>query len=210
MTIARRDVTLKAVGVRKQQQTDSDQRSDAELLAATPRDPEAFGVFYNRNFKPILTFFWTRTRDQDVASDLTAETFAAALQSIDRFDPDRGNPSQWLHGIAGNQLKKFWRRQKASDRASKRLQIQVPPTATCGWEAIEAADARLDAKRIESALDRLPPRYREAVRLRIVNQLGYGEISRILGCKPGTARVRVLRGLRRFESEFNPSTAEMP
>lgn len=200
------NVTLAVVEVSREQQTDGDRRSDSELLAATARDAEAFGVFYNRNFKPVLTYFWSRTRDREVASDLTAETFAAALQTIDRYDPDRGNPGQWLYGIAGNQLKKFWRRNRASERARKRLQIQTPPTADSGWEQLEAADARLDAQRIASALERIPNKNREAVRLRIVEQLDYTEISQILGCSPGTARVRVLRGLRRLESEFEFDT----
>lgn len=182
---------------------DSDPRSDEQLLAATPTDPEAFGVFYNRNFDPILAYFWARTRDRDAASELTAETFASALQAIHRYDPARGNAGQWLYGIAGNQLKKFWRRNKASDRARKRLEIRTPPTATTGWEAIEAADARLDSTRLAAALQRLPPKNRDAVRLRVIDQLDYEDISQRLGCKPGAARVRVMRGLRRLQAEFD-------
>ncbi len=97
--------------------SDSERRADAELLAATRLDPEAFSVFYNRHFDNIITYFWRRIRDRDVAADLTAETFAAALEPLHRFDPDKGNPSQWLYGIAANLLKKFWRTRSASDRA---------------------------------------------------------------------------------------------
>ncbi|MEM9563555.1 MAG: sigma-70 family RNA polymerase sigma factor [Actinomycetota bacterium] len=183
--------------------TDGDRRSDTELLLAAVEDPEAFGVFYQRNFTTMISYFWARTRDRDDASDLTAETFASALQAIHRYDPQRGTPGQWLHGIAANQLKKFWRRNRASDRARRRLQIRTPPTAATGWEAIEAAEARLDGPHLAAALDRLPITYREPVALRVIERCDYAVISQRLGCSVGAARVRVMRGLRRLEVEFD-------
>ena len=179
-----------------------DQRSDVELLAAASRDPEAFAVFYADNVRSLLAFFWSRTRDRDVASDLTAETFAAALAGVSRYDPAKGTPRQWLYGIANNLLKRLWRTRRVSSTARRRLQIQTPPTAMTGWEQIEAADARLDADRLAGALKRVPPKSREAVRLRIVEQREYGEIAHRIGCKPSAARGLVFRGLRRLRDEF--------
>ncbi len=179
-----------------------DQGSEIELLAAASRDPEAFGVFYANNVRPLLAFFWSRTLDRDVASDLTAETFAAALAGVSRYDPAKGTPRQWLYGIANNLLKRLWRTRRVSSTARRKLQIQTPPTAMAGWDEIEAADARLDADRLSGALGRVPPKSREAVRLRIVEQLEYGEIAHRIGCKPGAARGLVFRGLRRLRDEF--------
>lgn len=179
-----------------------DQRSDVELLAAASCDPEAFAVFYADNVRPLLAFFWSRTRDRDVASDLTAETFAAALAGVGRYDPAKGTPRQWLYGIANNLLKRLWRTKRVSSTARQKLQIRTPPTAMTGWDEIEATDARLDADRLAGALERVPPKSREAVRLRIVEQLAYGEIARRIGCKPAAARGLVFRGLRRLRDEF--------
>ena len=150
----------------------------------------------------LLAFFWSRTRDRDVASDLTAETFAAALAGVSRYDPAKGTPRQWLYGIANNLLKRLWRTRRVSSTARRKLQVQTPPTAMTGWEQIEAADARLDADRLAGALERVPPKSREAVRLRIVEQLEYGEIAHRIGCKPSAARGLVFRGLRRLRDEF--------
>lgn len=185
-----------------------DLRTDAELLKSANNDPEAFGVFYRRHFEQLLAFFWLRTRDRQDASELVAETFAAALESLERFDAERGDPAAWLFGIAKNQVRTFWRRKNASDRARRRLEIQTPPVGDLGWESIESADARLDASRLSAALERVPQRNREAVRLRIVEQLEYDDIGDRLDCKPGAARVRVLRGLRRLEQEFERSESE--
>jgi hypothetical protein len=35
--------------------------SDAELLAASRREPEAFGTFYERHARVVLAFFYRRT-----------------------------------------------------------------------------------------------------------------------------------------------------
>lgn len=189
-----------------------DRRSDTELLVDARRDPEAFAEFYSRNVRSMTRFFWRRTRDRDVASDLTAETFAAALARVERYNPANGDPRQWLHGIANNQLKRFWRTKRVSERARRRLEIRTPPTATTGWEELEAADARLDAGRLTEALSRVPAKAREAVRLRVVEQLDYSEMAQRLGCTPKAARDRVLRGLRRLRDEFDSPGAieELP
>lgn len=182
--------------------------TDAQLLEATAADAQAFGIFYRRHVDNVLGYFWKRCRDHDIASDLTAETFAVVLEELDRYDPDRGTPSQFLYGIANNQMKRFWRRRKASSRARNRLRIQTPPTAQTGWQPIEHADARLDAERLHAALSRVGTRNREAVRLRVIEQLDYAEIASRLNIKVGAARVRVLRGLRRLQSEFDDPTQD--
>jgi hypothetical protein len=55
---------------------DYTQADNAELLALTASDPEAFGVFHERFEAQILGFFWRATRRADIAADLTAEVFA--------------------------------------------------------------------------------------------------------------------------------------
>jgi len=48
--------------------------SDAALLTAARRDPEAFGVFYQRHAPVVLAFFYRRTACVQTSADLTAET----------------------------------------------------------------------------------------------------------------------------------------
>ena len=78
--------------------------SDEELLVASVGDEEAFAAFYRRNARPLAGFFMRRTGDAELAADLTAETFAAALASRRRFDPAKGPAIGWLYGIARHKL----------------------------------------------------------------------------------------------------------
>ncbi len=65
-----------------------DDHADEALLVAGRRDAEAFGLFYRRRVDAVLAFFLRRTGDRQLAADLTAETFAAALSALPRYSPE--------------------------------------------------------------------------------------------------------------------------
>ncbi len=61
--------------------------SDERVLAAAARDPLAFATFYRRYERSMLAFFVRRTADPELAADLTAAVFAAALHACARYRP---------------------------------------------------------------------------------------------------------------------------
>ena len=82
--------------------------SDEELLVASVGDEEAFAAFYRRYARPLTGFFLRRTGDGELAADLTAETFAAALVGRPRFRGD--SAVAWLFSIAHHKLADYHRR----------------------------------------------------------------------------------------------------
>jgi RNA polymerase sigma-70 factor (ECF subfamily) len=78
-----------------------DRRTDDELLLATRRDPEAFGVFYERHATHVLRFLGRATGDTELALDLTAEVFAAALAGSSRYRPGGPPAAAWLFDGTG-------------------------------------------------------------------------------------------------------------
>jgi RNA polymerase sigma factor (sigma-70 family) len=172
--------------------------SDEAALLRTPSCPAAFGPFYRRHVRGVLHYHYRRTRDAEIAADLTAETFAAALHSVAGFDPDRGTPTQWLYGIASNQVSQFWRRRRVSDKLRHKLSIHTIEIDPAQAAELERVEALAGVGPVLAAVERLPHRLRAAVELRVLGGLGYDEIADRLGCTNGAARVRVLRGLRRL------------
>lgn len=100
---------------------DFSQASDSELLAAAPRRGEAFGEFYRRHEEAVLVFMLRRTRSSDVAADLAAEVFAAALHGVRRYRCDQAPPAAWLFGIARNVLAVSHRKARVSDALRVKL-----------------------------------------------------------------------------------------
>ena len=162
-------------------------RTDEELLTATPREPDAFAELYRRHAAAFTAYFLRRTRDPEAAADLTAETFAAALQGVRRFDARRGTAVMWLFGIAHRELATYLERGAVAGRARRRLRV---PRIELDDEAlervVEVATAAETGRRLARLLDELPEDQREAVRARVIDEQDYASAAQ---------RKRVSRGL---------------
>src|SRR3954447_22717998 len=181
----------------------SDPRSDEALLAATRREPEAFAVFYRRHVRALIGYFLRRTRDAELAADLTAETFAAALDGCHRFRPERGPAVGWLYGIARRQLSHAQRRGAVEDRARRRLgmaPLTLTDEAIERVEALAAADAT--AAVLQEGLAALSQDQREAVLARVLDEREYAEIASAARTSESVVRKRVSRGLAGLRSRM--------
>jgi RNA polymerase sigma factor (sigma-70 family) len=174
-----------------------DPRTDEELLAAVRSEPEAFGVFYRRHVTALLGYFLRRTRNTELAADLTAETFAAALAGLRRFDARRGPAVAWLYGIARRQLGTAARRGAVEDRARRRLGM-APIELTD--EALERIEAAADVA--TTALDALPDDQREAIQARVLDERDYADIASRTRTSEAVVRKRVSRGLAGIRSRL--------
>jgi RNA polymerase sigma factor (sigma-70 family) len=169
----------------------SDPRTDEELLAGVNGEPEAFGIFYRRHVRPLLGYLVRRTGDAELAADLCAETFAAALDGLHRFDAARGPAVAWLYGIARRLLAHAARRGVVEDRARRHLGMAPLELTDAALERIEAEASEVATL----ALHALPADQREAVRARIVDERDYADIARTTRTSEAVVRKRVSRGL---------------
>jgi DNA-directed RNA polymerase specialized sigma24 family protein len=88
----------------------------------------------------VLGFFMHATGKPELAADLTAETFAGALESVSSYDSSRGRVDQWLFGIARNVLGKSYRRGRIDTAARERLGMPKLILEDHALETIAAAD----------------------------------------------------------------------
>jgi RNA polymerase sigma-70 factor (ECF subfamily) len=167
-----------------------DRRSDDELLAAG--DAQSFAVFYRRHVDWMLGYLQRRTRDPELAADLTAEVFAAALLARRRYEPRGGHANSWLFGIALHKLADSQRRGCAADRARRRLRMErVAPTEEDRLR-IEALGREIGVMQL---VNELPDEQRTAVLGRVVEDRGYAEMAASAGVSEVVMRKRVSRGL---------------
>lgn len=174
------------------------QRSDADLLAATRREPDAFAVFYDRYERAIVGYLVRRTRDAELAVDLTAEVFAAALSSAHTYQPEASTAAAWLFTIAHHTLARSSRRGRVEARARHRLGIRDAFELDLGQ--IEQLEASVGGDQwVTELLEGLPPDQQHAVRARILDELPYQEIAQQLQTSELVIRKRVSRGWRGLE-----------
>ena len=173
-------------------------RSSGPLLRQAVGNADAFIGFYDAYCDRVVGYFMRRTFDVEASLELTSETFAIALEKCGDF---RGSTEQaeqgWLFAIARSQLARYWRDGQAERDAVDRLRIQVPAVHEDDQDYIARA-AELDDLRplLVSALASISEDQREAVRLRVIEELDYPEIAKQLQVNEEVARARVSRGLR--------------
>jgi len=172
------------------------------------RTSAGFASAYDTHARSILIFLARRSYDPETALDLTAETFAQAFEARRRF---RGSTEEdaaaWLFGIARHILSRYLRRGKAERRALMRLGVEVPSLEPDDLVRIVEL-AGLDRLRgaVSCHLDALPEAHREALRLRVVEELSYDDVAQRLAITEPAARARVSRGLRTIGRALDPHT----
>ena len=184
---------------------------DAELILRSSREPELFGLLFERHAESMLGFFARRTLDAESAAELVAETFAEAFASRVRFRDEGVDGVGWLYGIGKHLLSRYFRAGAVEARARQRLGM---PERTLSDDDYERIEELIDFERLGEALGEamstLPGEQREAVRLRAVDGRSYREVAAELGCTEPTARMRVSRGLRRIASVLETDQSEAP
>lgn len=166
--------------------------SDADLIAASGSDPEAFGSLFDRHVDAIHGYIRRRV-GAALAEELTAETFARAFARRDSFVPLHQAAGPWLYGIATNLVHNSRRAERRQLEAySRAAAISTEP-----FNDFDQADARLDAlqaaPRLVGALLELEPGDRDALLLFAWQGLSYAEVATALGIPSGTVASRIHR-----------------
>jgi RNA polymerase sigma-70 factor (ECF subfamily) len=145
------------------------------------------GLF--RSHADAVRGYALRRTGPDEVDDVVAETFLIAWR---RFDDMPANARPWLLGVArrvmSNRRRSDHRIVSLSDRLAER-ERRTPSGAS------DDSDLRLT---IEGALERLPEKEREALRLLAWDGLSTAEAAIVLGCTRATLAVRLHRARRRL------------
>ena len=143
----------------------------------------------------VFRFVLAKTGNEDIAEEITQETFYQAVRCSERFDGSC-KVSTWLCAIAKNQLASYLRKNHIH-KTLEEVDVVKP----------SAEDIYLDEQQKVSllkCLHTMPEPYREVMYLRLFGNLSFSEIGEIMEKSENWARVTFYRGkekLRREESE---------
>ena len=148
---------------------------DGELSPA-----DGLSELYRREYGPMVRLAHLITGSNEVAEDLVQDSFVKMYRYWDRAD----QPGAYLRMTVVNGCRSWHRR--------RRMERERMPRPVA--EAVE-----LDSRELLDALARLGLRQRTALVLRFYADLAEADVARALGCRPGTAKSLVHRGLRELE-----------
>lgn len=148
-------------------------------------------------------------------SDVVQETLVEAERRLDRYLVEQPIPfCAWLRQIAGDQIVDAHRLHVASQKRSVTRERAGPvlteESSFALAEGLLADDTspsnrlirREDQERIHGAIAALPPKDREVLVMRHLEQLGTSEIAAALGIGDGAVKARLLRALLRLRAQL--------
>ncbi|MGB9776261.1 MAG: RNA polymerase sigma factor [Anaerolineae bacterium] len=157
---------------------------EKELVERAKRDPEAFGLLYERYVAQIYRYLYYRTGNPQDAEDLTARTFYRALEHLPRYQ-ERGLPfSAWLYRIAHN-IVVNWQRDRRRHPVVALDHVVMHAVDGDPQGMVEEAEER---ERLLRAFYALPADRQELLILKFVEGMTNAQIGTIMGRSEGAIK----------------------
>jgi len=172
---------------------------EAELLKRIKAgDRSASDRLVQMYYKDIFRMSYRFTGNVEDAEEVTQQTFCKAFDNIGSMRGD-SQIKTWLFRIALNENKTFYRKKKDH--------LELDPATVSSEGAEEGILKKVINKETldiaMKAVKELPPKQRDAVILRVINELDYAEIGRITNCSESTAKVNFHYGIENLRKKMN-------
>ena len=168
---------------------------------------DAMRPIFERYASPLYAaVILPRLGDTAAAEEVLRDTLATAVEKIGLFRWQGKSIYPWLRQIAVNKVYDVHRQSKRSQRLADAMAVELPQATAPETQA----DAQLAAEeerqsnraRIDDTLARLSERYREAIRLRLIEELPREECARLMAVTVGNFDVLLFRAVRAFRKQF--------
>jgi len=153
-----------------------------------------FLEYYEKYSDAIFRFCLTKTRNRDVALDLTQDTFiktweyVASGKTIDAIRP-------FLYRVARNLIVDLSRK-----KTTLSLDTYLSEGGDIKEEAPQEFGLSFDVDQVLKLVDQLDPKYRDPLLLRYVEDLPVNEIARTLGVSENVVSVRLHRAIKQVQT----------
>jgi RNA polymerase sigma factor (sigma-70 family) len=174
---------------------------------------DAMRPLLERYAQPLYgTVILPRLGDTASAEEVLRDTLATAVEKIRRFTWQGKSIYPWLRQIAINKVYDVHRQSKRSRRLADAMVHEVPvesdPATHADAQLIADEERRSHRARIEDTMGLIAERYRQAIQLRLIEELPRDECARRLGVTVGTFDVLLFRAVRAFRKHFGSAEGE--
>jgi RNA polymerase sigma-70 factor (ECF subfamily) len=163
-------------------------------------DEAAFEQIFRRLSAPVFRFVRGMVQDEALAHDLTQDTFAklwAVRDRMETVDSLRAYVYQMARNRVYNQQRDERTRRDHRARLDEASAHASPPAPDT------ALDADMLRSRLETWIDELPDRQREALTLRRRSDLSHEEIAEVMDISPNTVNNHIVRAMKHLRSRLH-------
>jgi RNA polymerase sigma-70 factor (ECF subfamily) len=183
-----------------------------DLLVDQTRDgrTEAFLELIRRFQERIHRTIYGMTRNLQDADDLTQDTFLAAYRALPRFER-RSSFYTWLYRIAVNlTLNHLKKKGREKNREAFEDTVAVLEKSDYDLRSPEGDSLRKELEeKINEAVAVLPPLYRAAFQLVVVEGLSHARAAELLGCSENTVSWRMFKARKMLQAKLGPYLSEV-
>ncbi|MEV0676876.1 SigE family RNA polymerase sigma factor [Actinosynnema sp. NPDC050436] len=149
-----------------------------------------FDDFVADRLDPLLRYATVLCYDPHLAKDVVQEALLRAQQQWPRIQVEVDNPSAYVKRMVTNEFLS-WRRRRAAREVSATLHT----LDAIGSPTDDPTHGIAEREAMLGRLAKLPRKQRVALVLRYYEGCDDAEIGAVLGCRPGTVRSLLSRGL---------------
>ena len=175
--------------------------SDEQLIEWVANgDSSCLGTLFERHNKAVFQFCLQITRNPTYAEDIVQEVFLKILRKAGSFRGE-GTFKAWMFNIARNATMDYLRKSKRQGNTTP-LDSFTDTLLVDHRTAEQAAEGSQNLGMLEKAMARLPEHFQEVIWLGRFEFNSFDELAQALGCKTGTARVRMHRAMQQLNLAF--------
>ncbi len=177
--------------------------TEKTLKAAIDGNKDAFKDIYEALFDNLWKYTRSRCANSEIASDITAESFAALFENIENIKYTKAVKT-YLYRICQNKLKHWYKREKSVSFENTSLDEVIADQDSLfeKQELIERTKQKNQNNKkvtlkVEEILKNLPESYEEVLRLRFLAKLKIKETAEIMDTSEGNIKVMQHRALKK-------------
>jgi len=159
---------------------------------------KTFSKIYDKYIDKIYRFIFLKVSSQEIAQDLTSETFLRGWESF-KNGTKIENPQAFLYRIARNLVTDHYREKGRTQVVSAEYASIVDPRINLE----ERANLNSDLEEIKRGLVKIKDEYQDVIIYRYLNELSIPEIAKVMDKSEGTVRVLLHRALKSLKNEVN-------
>jgi len=157
----------------------------------------ALSKFYADNFNKLTYFLNRYVKDEEVAKNLTNDTFIRSLEQIDKFDKEKACFTTWLFHMGKNIALQYLK-----------IESRIPTSSMDydydGFTLKEIISDSGPTKRediikkkydyVKDAINEMPEKYKNVIVMRELENMTYQEIEDYTGLPEGTVKSQIRKG----------------
>jgi RNA polymerase sigma-70 factor (ECF subfamily) len=177
------------------------------IRAAKNGDQQAFKYLLEKYWNDVYRFQLSQIDNASEAEDITIETFAKAFEKIHTYK-EKYSFKNWLLTISKNTYTdRFRKKKRQKDTLSLDNEKDYKKDKILNIPDDNSEEDRLileqKLNKIQKALSKLKPKYREILKLRYFDEMSYKEIAEKTGESISNVKVRLMRAKKLLAQQIN-------